>query len=132
MSSVAGAGAVVFYGADVVLLQNRDGSWVFPKGHVEAGETVLATALREVQEETGLLATCSDPSRTFVARYVNAAGVSREITYFVFQVDSLEEFALEDTFSSMELVPAAQATERLTYEEDKEVMRQAFEVHREP
>lgn len=29
-------------------------SWVLPKGHVEAGETIEQAALREVYEETGL------------------------------------------------------------------------------
>src|ERR1700719_3700639 len=29
-------------------------SWVLPKGHVEAGETIQQAALREIYEETGL------------------------------------------------------------------------------
>jgi 8-oxo-dGTP diphosphatase len=29
--------------------------WVLPGGHVEAGETLWATAVREVEEETGLV-----------------------------------------------------------------------------
>lgn len=29
-------------------------TWVLPKGHVEAGETLEQTALREIYEETGL------------------------------------------------------------------------------
>lgn len=48
---------VVFRGEDeceYLLLQYRSGQWDFPKGHQEAGETELATLLREVKEETGL------------------------------------------------------------------------------
>ena len=37
-----------------LLVCERSGFWVFPKGHMEAGETEQETALREVKEETGL------------------------------------------------------------------------------
>jgi 8-oxo-dGTP pyrophosphatase MutT (NUDIX family) len=35
--------------------------WMIPKGHVEAGESSAAAALREVREETGLEATIDGP-----------------------------------------------------------------------
>lgn len=31
--------------------------WIFPKGHIEAGETAACAALREVREEAGVAAT---------------------------------------------------------------------------
>jgi len=38
-----------------LLLQNRrHGTWSFAKGHLEEGESLLAGALREVAEETGI------------------------------------------------------------------------------
>jgi len=36
------------------LVRNPRARWEFPKGSMEAGETVLQTALRECSEETGL------------------------------------------------------------------------------
>lgn len=38
----------------LLLRQKRSGSWSFPKGHMEAGETELICAAREVQEECGM------------------------------------------------------------------------------
>ena len=39
----------------LLLLKHRcGGHWSFPKGHMEAGETEMETALREIREETGL------------------------------------------------------------------------------
>ncbi len=39
---------------DFLLLQYPQGHWDFAKGHVEDGENVKETALRELEEETGL------------------------------------------------------------------------------
>lgn len=43
----------------LLLRDARHGTWSFPKGHLEAGETPLAGARRELEEETGI----RDPER---------------------------------------------------------------------
>src|SRR5262249_9758676 len=53
------AGGVVFDGMGrvaIVLQRDREGRlrWTLPKGKLDAGETPIEAALREVQEETGL------------------------------------------------------------------------------
>ena len=51
------ASAVVMGPRGVLLhLHKRLGIWIQPGGHVEPGELLLAAALRETAEETGLLA----------------------------------------------------------------------------
>ncbi len=56
-----GAIAVVLRPGEVLLVQRGKqpdaGLWGFPGGHVEWGETALDAALRELREETGILAT---------------------------------------------------------------------------
>jgi diadenosine hexaphosphate hydrolase (ATP-forming) len=39
---------------DILMIQDRLGRWTIPKGHVEEGESLEDTAIREVGEETGL------------------------------------------------------------------------------
>jgi ADP-ribose pyrophosphatase YjhB (NUDIX family) len=55
---VAGAGAIVFRGGDVLLVRRTkpplDGQWSLPGGRIEFGETAEAAALRELREETGV------------------------------------------------------------------------------
>lgn len=54
-----GIGVMIKNDRDQVLLGLRQGShgageWSFPGGHLEMGETIFETAIRETKEETGL------------------------------------------------------------------------------
>ena len=57
-------GAVVYCQEDndikYLLVCEHGGFWVFPKGHMEDGESERETALREVKEETGIDITLID------------------------------------------------------------------------
>ena len=52
---VNAAGGLVSNRRGDYLLISRNGLWDLPKGHQEAGEDIRTTAVREVQEETGVL-----------------------------------------------------------------------------
>ena len=51
---VNAAGGLVANRRGDYLLIRRNGLWDLPKGHQESGEDITVTALREVQEETGV------------------------------------------------------------------------------
>ena len=51
---VNAAGGLVSNRRGDYLLINRDGIWDLPKGHQDPGEDIRVTAVREVQEETGV------------------------------------------------------------------------------
>ena len=58
MTMERSCGAIVFTRREgeplYVIVQEAAGAYSFPKGHMEAGETEMDTARREVLEETGL------------------------------------------------------------------------------
>jgi len=60
LTVVEQAGGIVFRrngaGISILLVRaKRDPSaWIFPKGHIEPGETACATAVRETREEAGV------------------------------------------------------------------------------
>ncbi len=55
LKEVNAAGGLVSNRRGDYLLISRNGLWDLPKGHQEAGEDIRVTAVREVQEETGVM-----------------------------------------------------------------------------
>jgi 8-oxo-dGTP pyrophosphatase MutT (NUDIX family) len=62
------AGAIIWYEDAVVLRRTRHGNWLFPKGHIEWPETPAQAALREAEEETGLLVDLLGPLGSVAVR----------------------------------------------------------------
>ncbi len=122
-SATPGAGGVVRNAqGDVLLLKHKSGSWVFPKGHIEPGETLLEAALREVEEEAGVVATCPDEDATFVTRYHNNRGELREITYFALRTDAPKPTLREALFQEGGFFVPKRALAQLSFVEDKEML----------
>lgn len=123
--AVPGAGGVVFDSVGRVLLVRYQGSgaWAFPKGHVEEGETFEQTAVREVQEETGIRARVAAPLQT--TEYTNDRGEARQIHWFRMKVEAADT-ALEDTFAEGGFKDAGEALNLLSYPEDQHLLRAAL------
>lgn len=107
----------------LILLQTNQ-CWSFPKGHMEAGETETQTALRELEEETGLTATLIPGART-VSEYDISPLIRKQVVLFLGEVhgdvipqekeilnyrwvrfDELPNYLLPDTFAACKgLIP---------------------------
>ncbi|MBO5356015.1 MAG: NUDIX domain-containing protein [Clostridia bacterium] len=102
------------------------GNRSFPKGHMEAGETEYATALREVMEETSsLIAIVSDFRAT--VNYSPSPGVMKEVVYFLAFTTSPDVRPREGEIAEVEWIPLEDAEKCLTHENDKTVFRAAME-----
>lgn len=81
----AGGIVVKGRGADLRVLlvtaKRQPSQWVFPKGHIEEGETTEQAAIREVEEEAGVVAEVAAPIGTL--EYRNARGPVRAQLYLM-------------------------------------------------
>ena len=90
------AGVVVLRGKEQVLLveTKSQGNWGFPKGSREKGETSLVNALRELNEEAGLVE--SDIDLITAATTTAAAAVDGVATAAVTDTDGSQEYVTLD------------------------------------
>ncbi len=123
------AGGIVFCGDKVLVLCNHRGDAVFPKGHVEPGESHLDAALREVWEEAGIrpAIVCSLGSTQY--RYFwSGEGQFRLKTVHWFLMETPDNTITVDgqEMTGGEYMPVDQAAEALTYRLDRDKLAVAL------
>ena len=124
---VSGAGGVVFdRDGRVLVIRERRGGWVFPKGHIDPGESPLEAARREVAEEAGVDASCPEPEASWTTEYVNDRGTARAITWFRLVTDETEPTMREDGFPDGAFLAPAEALQQLAYREDRELLERVL------
>ena len=102
----------------ILLIKHNGGHWAFPKGHVEAGETEEQTALREVQEETGLLVKLDTRYREMVT-FSPAPRTMKDVVYFAATVVSGTETPQLTEVSDVRWVAFEEAHRFITYDNDR-------------
>lgn len=114
----------------VVLREPMNGYCGFPKGHVEAGETEIETALRETWEETSIHAEIVGDFRRETT-YALRRGGSKRVTYFLARFSG-QKPAHNPDFEYLEvmLLPYEKAYAALTHENMKNFLKEADEYIR--
>lgn len=100
------------------------GHWAFAKGHVENNETEAETALREINEETGLQVTLDTTFRV-TTEYSPKPDVVKEVVYFVAQAADTTTTRQEVEVTDIAWLPYESARQQLTYPADQAILDQA-------
>jgi phosphohistidine phosphatase SixA/8-oxo-dGTP pyrophosphatase MutT (NUDIX family) len=125
---IRAAGAVVWRGTEdspEVALVHRPkyDDWSFPKGKLEPGEHVIAGALREVAEETGITV---ELGRSLPPIHYMKGKRLKRVDYWVARMISEDRHPDVDEVDEVDKVvwlPVEEAGRRLTYELDAGVLR---------
>ena len=125
-AEVKASGGVVWRrgdrGLEVALVHRpRYDDWSFPKGKLDAGESWKDAALREVEEEIGLR--CRLGHELPPTTYRDNKDRSKVVRYWMMEpLDG--EFVPNREVDEVRWLPASEAGDLLTYEHDRELLRE--------
>lgn len=130
------AGGVIIDGEKMLLLDRPSrGEVRLPKGHVEPGESPAETALREVQEETGIgaLEILEDLGERIVEYEYEAVHYRRVERYFLMRQigsDWVERPPKDAKQFHPVWIPLDEAPETLTYAAEQDAASRAISAYR--
>jgi 8-oxo-dGTP diphosphatase len=127
MRLIRSAGGVVWRDAEgvdcriAVVHRDRYDDWSLPKGKLRDGEHPLAAAVREVREETGVLAV--PQVRLPGSRYLTGEpDAEKTVDFWSMQALSVAEFSATDEVSEVRWLAPGDADHLLTYAHDRGVV----------
>jgi 8-oxo-dGTP pyrophosphatase MutT (NUDIX family) len=128
------AGGVVYRvggsGPDIALASRRtlagDLVWGLPKGLVEEGERPNETAVREVREETGLIAEIREPLGDISYWYVwQGQRVRKRVSFFLMEAVGGDVSEHDTEMEEIRWFPLSEAVGAAKYRTEKDVIRKA-------
>ena len=125
-------GAVVFTkntDVEYLLLQYAAGHWDFVKGNVESNESEKDTVLRELREETGIVATQTiEGLRERIEYYYRRQGetIRKEVVFYLIEAQG-KKVELSFEHVGFDWLNYQGAMEKLTFKNAKDVLQKARE-----
>jgi 8-oxo-dGTP diphosphatase len=96
-------------------------SWIFPKGHIEKGETAEAAALRETKEEAGVVGKLIGPAGVLEYGFL---GAKARVEYFL--LEYTHEAGPPEDGRKRVWCGLEEALDRLSYKNTQKLLRKAW------
>ncbi len=118
----------------LVCQHSQHHGWVFPKGLIGdniKGEKKEDTAVREVEEETGVKAVIRKALKPVTYWYVfEGEKIKKTVYYFIMEYVSGDITKHDHEMENVEWLPTDEVEKRLTYNSDKKVWKEANKISR--
>ena len=117
-------GTIVINDNKVLVIQQKQGFWGFPKGHMEQGENEIETAIRETKEETNLDVIIEDKTRFCLTYFIEDKNIHKEVVYFVAKVDGKVDIKPQiEEINGIVWIEIAKVEDILTFDNLKELWK---------
>jgi len=113
-----------------LLIRHWAGHWGFPKGHAEPGETAIATALRELEEETGIQSCQVLDDTSFIEQYRFKKAdqlIEKTVTYFAGTVQTKAVTCQEAEIQAYTWVSFDTALKTITFDQAKRILQRVHD-----
>ncbi len=123
-------GAVIFTQSSddirYVVIRSHNGDYGFPKGHMEAGEDEVTTALREIREEAGLVPQLLDSFRESISYPLpGKSGTIKQSIYFLAEFSGQKPIPQPEEVAEVYLMTYQQAMDCIAFENLKQILTRA-------
>ncbi|MEF8846899.1 MAG: bis(5'-nucleosyl)-tetraphosphatase [Candidatus Paceibacterota bacterium] len=112
-----------------LLLHYEGGHWGFPKGHIEEGETIKETAIREAKEETTITdLNFKEGFKEWIKYFYKREGKKffKIVTYFLAETKQ-EEVEISHEHVGYKWLPYEQALKQVTFDNAKQILKAAHQ-----
>lgn len=131
MKKLISAGGIIV-NKNKVLLLKKEKAWVFPKGKRKEGESLVQTAIREINEEIGIIVDKEvvEIGTTNYKYITNEEQYEKTVYYYLFFVEDVS-INIEKSFSGFGWFYFDEALKYITYKNDKKILKNAIKKIRE-
>ena len=139
-TATSAGGIVVRYESDQPWLvvgsrrRERDGrTWTLPKGTPDPGESREQTAIREVEEETGLKVRITGPLDSIEYWFVQSGTrIHKTVHYFLMEPTGGDLAGHDHEFEEVRWIRFSEAAATLTFETERALVARATELLADP
>ena len=125
MKKEKSCGTIIIENNKVLLIQQTDNAWGFPKGHIENNETEQETAIRETKEETNLDVEIIS-NKKYIINYKISNEIDKEVVFFLAKKTSDKIKKQDEEIKNIKWVDLNQAFDIITYENTKDLYKEVL------